>query len=72
MFKPSKKLHPRGFGSRDGKDSKLIHQFGPHFNIATTIGWIAMQCYTDIHVPIRINCNNFGDSNLSKTLVYDL
>lgn len=27
----------------------------------TTIGWIAMKFRTDIPVPLRINCNHFGD-----------
>lgn len=27
----------------------------------TTIGWIVMKCGSDIHVPLRLNCNNFSD-----------
>lgn len=26
-----------------------------------TIRWIAMEVGTDIHVPLRMNSNNFGD-----------
>ncbi len=46
----------------------------------TTVGWIAMKFGLDIYVPLRVNCNNFGDPsmfhvapplNLSNTLVYD-
>lgn len=33
----------------------------PLWSIPITIGWIAMNFGTDIHVPHRINCNYFGD-----------
>ncbi len=26
-----------------------------------SIGWIAMKFGTHIHVPLRMNCNHFGD-----------
>ncbi len=27
----------------------------------TTIWWIAMKIVTDIHIPLSMNCNYFGD-----------
>ncbi len=30
-------------------------------NVSKNIEWIAMKFGTDIHVPPRINCNDFGD-----------
>ena len=31
------------------------------WNILTMIGWINMGSGSDIHVPLRMTCNNFGD-----------
>ncbi len=58
--------------------------YGFEGNISTTIGWIAMTFDIDTHVPLKMNCKNFGDPltfhqhndqvknlNLSYTLVYD-
>lgn len=36
--------------------------------LSETIGLIAMKLGTDIQVPIRMNCNNFGES-LTKAIV---
>lgn len=51
--------------------------------ISLTIEWIAMKC-TDVYLPLRVNCNNFGhplmfyllpssgqNVNLSKTFTCD-
>lgn len=32
---------------------------GLKWNIFTTIGWIALKCGVDIHVPLRMKYNNF-------------
>ncbi len=32
----------------------------------TTLGWIAMKFGTDIHAPLRMNCNNSPDSPEAK------
>ncbi len=42
--------------------SQLVHRFGRGLNISTTTGWIAMKFDKDIHVPVKTNCSNFGDS----------
>ncbi len=38
-----------------------VHHFGTDENISTSIGWIAMNCDSDIYVSLRIICNNVGD-----------
>lgn len=42
----------------------------------STIGWIIMNFGKDVHVLLKMNCNNFqvkmsNCNNLSKNLVYD-
>lgn len=34
---------------------------GYDWNSSTTFEWIAVKLCTDVHVPLRINCNNFVD-----------
>lgn len=55
-----------------------------HHEIWKTIGWITLKFGSDIYVPHKVNCNNFGDPfifdlassvgqkfSLSNSLVYD-
>lgn len=37
---------------------QLVHHFGRDRNIPTTIGWIAIQLWEDVHVPYRMNYIN--------------
>ncbi len=39
----------------------MFHHFGPGWNISTTTGWITMKFSTNIHVPLMMYPNNFGD-----------
>lgn len=32
----------------------------------TIIGWTSIKFVTEIHVPLRMNCNHFGDSLTAK------
>ena len=38
-----------------------VHHFGQGLNIPTSIQWIAMKFYIDIHGPQRMNHIDFGD-----------
>ncbi len=35
-----------------------FHNFGPDWNISTTVEWIAMKFGADIHGPQRMNPND--------------
>ncbi len=41
--------------------SRLVHHFGPDWNILTALLWIAMKFYTDVHVPQRMNPDDYDD-----------
>lgn len=43
-----------------------VHQIDPEWNVATTIGWIAVIFGTYIHVLFTMNYSNFGDSPAFK------
>lgn len=46
-------------GSVDGSVSHLAHNFGPDWNILTTVGCVAMNLCQDIRCPQRMNSNDF-------------
>ncbi len=45
----------------DSGDPLTFHICGFEWKVSRTIGWIAVEFGPDIHVPLRMNCNNFGD-----------
>lgn len=51
------KMNLTGFGDP--------HDFSSSTVISTTVGRISMQSVAVIHVSLRMNCNNFGDSLMS-------
>lgn len=49
--------------------SQLDHHFGPEWNISIS-GWIAMKIGTDMHVSLRMDCNNLDTEhyiNISRS-----
>ncbi len=43
--------------------------YGFDWNVSKAIGWIAMKFHTDIHIPLRMNWNNFGDPDFSSSTI---
>ncbi len=31
------------------------------WTVSAAVGWIVMKCGSDVHVPLKMNCKNFGD-----------
>ncbi len=42
---------------------RQVHIDGFEWNISTTDGWIAMRFGSPIHVPLTVNCINFGETS---------
>ncbi len=45
----------------DGNVGQSVHHFGPYWNISTTIWWIKMKSFMNIHEEERMNPIDFGD-----------